>query len=272
MPRVCLKGNGNLCFRKRNLILLASLIVLVIGLGYIVHRTNASVSLSTSSSVENQSSSQSQESVQENYSSESKPSPVVLNMNTYVDEKYDPYLDTSSLEPYYGPKQVNALDRVYNPLRYPYRSQDFYDLPWYPNNELPFQVIGCGGRRGPCMGGTQATISNNTPAINISNRNIAPINISTQGPEGSPQQVGFLYKTFGNKNEVIPLFGRRKYPNQDHWQYYTTIGPQDVKVNVITRHKNLELNTNDEVYLEGLDKKYRVTMYERDSPQYIPFV
>ena len=38
------------------------------------------------------------------------------------------------------PKKLNALDRVYNPLRYPYKSDYFYDQKWYPNLELPFQV------------------------------------------------------------------------------------------------------------------------------------
>ena len=51
------------------------------------------------------------------------------------------------------PKQLNALDRVYNPLRYPYKGRDFYNQNWRPNLALPPQVVGCGGRNTPCLGG-----------------------------------------------------------------------------------------------------------------------
>jgi hypothetical protein len=44
------------------------------------------------------------------------------------------------------PQQVNALDRVYNPLRYPYKGREFYNQNWRPNLALPPQVIGCGAR------------------------------------------------------------------------------------------------------------------------------
>ena len=58
------------------------------------------------------------------------------------------------------PKQLNALDRVYNPLRYPYKGRDFYNQNWRPNLALPPQVVGCGGRNTPCLGGSQVPIAN----------------------------------------------------------------------------------------------------------------
>ena len=71
-----------------------------------------------------------------------------------------------------NPKKLNALDRVYNPLRYPYKSDYFYDQSWYPDLKLPNQVIGCGGRNQPCVGGTQVPIYNPRTPIDISNTNI----------------------------------------------------------------------------------------------------
>ena len=122
------------------------------------------------------------------------------------------------------PKTINSLDRVYNPLRYPYKSDYFYDQKWYPNLELPFQVIGCGGRNKPCLGGTQVPIYNPPTPIDISDNNIAPVYISTRGPLGQPQQVGIIYKAYGDDNDVYPLFGRKKYPNDNKYEYYTMIG------------------------------------------------
>ena len=170
------------------------------------------------------------------------------------------------------PKTMNALDRIYNPLRYPYKSDYFYDQRWYPNLQLPFQVIGCGSRNTPCLGGTQVPIYNPPVTIDVSDNNIAPINISTRGPLGQPQQLGILYKVFGDENDVLPLFGRRKYPNDSKYDYYTMTGQFGTKVPVITKNKNNELGTNDVVFIKGSSSPYRVTIYESDFAQYIPYV
>ena len=172
------------------------------------------------------------------------------------------------------PQQVNALDRVYNPLRYPYKGREFYNQNWRPNLALPPQVIGCGARNTPCLGGTQVPIANPMYPININNDNIAPINIRTRGPLGEPQQVGSLYKLYSHDNEVLPLFGRRRYPRfNDNWEYYTLGGYHDVKMKVITKRRGEELGTNDIVFVKGYNKSpYRVTMYETDFPQYIPYL
>jgi hypothetical protein len=168
----------------------------------------------------------------------------------------------------------NSLDRIYNPLRYPYRSEAFYEQGWYPNMALPPQVIGCGSRRQGCLGGTQRGIPTIPPMVEISERNIAPVNIMTRGPQGVPQQVGVLYKIFGSLNEIYPLYGRKRFPNSNTWDYYTTVGKNGnhVKVPVITKRKNYnELGSNDVVQIAGNSAKFRVTIYEHDFPQYIPY-
>ena len=170
------------------------------------------------------------------------------------------------------PKALNALDRIYNPIRYPYKSDYFYDQRWYPNLELPFQVIGGGYRNTPTLGGTQVPIYNPPTYRDVSNNNIAPINIQTRGPLGQPQQVGVMYKVNGNDNDMLPLFGRRKYPNDNKYEYYTIMGRFDVKVPVITKNRNDELGNNDVVFIKGRSSPYRVTIYETDFPQYIPYL
>ena len=163
-----------------------------------------------------------------------------------------------------------AYDRVFNPLTYPYKSPPYYKQS-YNDTRLPPQVVGCGSRRSPCMGGSQVAITNSMPTLVLDDSNIAPVNISTQGPIGQPQQVGAIYKILGGENQVYPLFGRRKYPNDNKWEYYTTIGQYGVKMPVVTPRKNDELGTNETVFIKGQQNPYRVSMYETDHPQYIPY-
>ena len=170
------------------------------------------------------------------------------------------------------PKSLNALDRIYNPIRYPYKSDYYYDQRWYPNLDIPFQVIGGGYRNIPTLGGTEVPIYNPPVKINIDNNNIAPVNIQTRGPLGQPQQVGVMYKINGNDNDMLPLFGRRKYPNDTKYEYYTMMGQFGVKVPVITKNRIDELGSNDIVFIKGKNSPYRVTIYETDFPQYIPYV
>lgn len=172
------------------------------------------------------------------------------------------------------PQELNALDRVFTPTRFPYRSSPFYEQVNYPNLSIPnVTALGCGGRAAPCYGGSQVAISSNPPPIRVDNNSIAPVYFTTRGPLGKPQQVGLLYKLFGNSNDVYPLFGRKKYPNGTEWEYYTIMGDYDTKIPVIAKSRYEELGTNDIVKLSlaGNNEKYRVTIYESDFPQYIPY-
>lgn len=171
-----------------------------------------------------------------------------------------------------SPKEINATDRFWNPLRYPYRSDNFYDQGWYPSNNLPFQVMGGGGRMAPTLGGTQVPIANPMLPLNISEAPIAPINITTRGPRGMPQQLGVIYKVQGDNNTYLPLFGMKEYPNSDSYKYYTAVGENSqIKVPLITKYKNQPLGDNDEVIMVGKNEKYRVTLYESSFPLYVPY-
>ena len=170
------------------------------------------------------------------------------------------------------PSQVNSLDRYINPLRYPYKSPEYYDYS-YANTLLSSNVVGGGRRTIPTLGGSQEIIENPRNIIDVSNSSITPIAVSSRGPLGVPQQMGTLHKLSGNEENVYPLFGRRKFPNGNEWEYYTLMGPYETKVRIITEKSNYnELGTNDEVKLEGFTDRYRVVIYETDFPQYIPYV
>jgi len=166
-------------------------------------------------------------------------------------------------------EEQNALDRFYNPMRYPYKSPPSYYNPL----TLPNQVVGCGGRNTPCIGvgSSISPIPNPLVGINVSPSGIAPTNIFTRGPLGQPQQVGVIYKINSSHNEVHPLMGRKKYPNGDKWEYYTMLGQYGSKVPIPPKRNYEELLTNDVIILQGIPGKYRVTIYDSDFPQYIPY-
>jgi len=197
------------------------------------------------------------------------------------------YLQPMNYETIQKPKktQINQEETFFNspagyhgnfPLLYPntpsYVPQVDVTPPYaYPNTKLPPSVIGCGGRRGACMGGTQIPIPNTLPPVNISDMNIAPVNLTMRGFDEGLQQVGTIQKVFGDDNFVYPLFGRKRYRNDNKWDYFVKFGKYGVILPVWQRRNYEELNTNDEVRIEGQKHKYRVTIYEEDIPQYLPF-
>ena len=223
----------------------------------------------------------------------SKENNKTENKNKENKEDQEDFLDGSM----YNPPIVNGeiprwwrnLQSLYhktpfhNPVNmypsHPTRSQGFYNQGVYPNMSMPPQVIGCGGRRMPCYGGTQEIIPVIPPPVEISERNISPVNIFTRPfnptDAGVIHQVGVLYKIFGNENEIYPLYGVRRYRNSDSWDYSTKIGREGNFVYVRVRTKkrnNNELQTNDEVSINGHEHKYRVTIYDNDFPDYVPHI
>lgn len=168
------------------------------------------------------------------------------------------------------PEVKSQTKQILNNLTFKYPS--IYDDPYrYPNVIMPPAVIGCGGRRGACMGGSQVPIPNTLPPVNISEENIAPINLTVRGFDEGIQQVGTIQKVFGRDNFVYPLFGRKKYRNDNKWEYFVKFGQYGVILPLIPLRNYDELNTNDEVFIQGQKDKYRVTIYDEDIPQYLPF-
>ncbi len=170
----------------------------------------------------------------------------------------------------YIPQSPSQTKQILNRLTFDYPS--LYDNPYnYPNTILPAHVIGCGGRRGACMGGSQIPIPNTIPPVNISEQNIAPVNLTVRGFDEGIQQVGTIQKVFGRDNMVYPLFGRKRYRNDNKWEYFVKFGQYGVILPIKSLRNYEELNTNDEVHIQSQKDKYRVTMYDEDIPQYLPF-
>ncbi len=146
----------------------------------------------------------------------------------------------------------------------------------FPALNLPANVIGCGGRRGPCVGGSEFPIPNMTSPIDISDDNIAPTLPYTLATRVNPadllqrpRQVGVIYKVFGRDNEIMPLFGAKRYANDSKWDYYAVVqqaGGMTIKVPVRTRNRNEQLGNNDPVWLMTSEDEYRVTIYDTMYP------
>ena len=74
--------------------------------------------------------------------------------------------------------------------------------------------------------------------------------------------------------------GRELYANRDKWQYYTMSDQNNsVKLPVSSNGKSCtgeygcdSLSNGDTVYLEGYNDAFKVTMYENNVMQYIPFI
>jgi hypothetical protein len=117
-----------------------------------------------------------------------------------------------------------------------------------------------------------------------------PINIPSRGPLQTYQQIGILYKENvenpntlpGNNSEsnILPLFGRPTYSGSNKWNYYTSSDKfQTVKLPInIDGHKCTntlgcnELRNGDTVSIPSYNGKFKVEIYELDTPQYIPYV
>ena len=108
-----------------------------------------------------------------------------------------------------------------------------------------------------------------------------PINIATQGSQRNTayRQVGILTRTNGPET-ILSLMGRPLISNRDKWQYYTISDKQSpVKLPITNKGKSCmneygcdDLYNGDTVYVEGYNDAFKVTIYDNDSPQYIPYL
>jgi len=119
------------------------------------------------------------------------------------------------------------------------------------------------------------------PFFNVSPPGAIPINISTSigAVDTVYRQLGILTPTSGSsKDNILPLMGRPLFTNRDKWNYYSTSNQHNnVKLPLINKGKSCtneygcdKLFTGDIVYVEGINEKYKVTMYENDNIRYLP--
>lgn len=121
------------------------------------------------------------------------------------------------------------------------------------------------------------------PQVNFLPLGSVPINISTNvgAVDTSYRQVGILNPTNKpNKDNILSLMGRPVFTNRDKWQYYTISNQHNnVKLPVIVKGKSGtneygvdRLYNGDNVYIEGMNDVYRVTIYDNDTIKYLPFL
>ena len=108
-----------------------------------------------------------------------------------------------------------------------------------------------------------------------------PVNVATNvgHMNTSYTQVGILTPTAGSE-KILALMGRQLHTSRQKWQYYTiSDNNNSVKLPVIKNGKSCtneygcdELSNGDSVFVEGYNQAFRVTIYENDALQYIPYI
>jgi hypothetical protein len=105
-----------------------------------------------------------------------------------------------------------------------------------------------------------------------------PINIPTRGISDTYQQVGAI----NNGEKIFPLFGRPLWPGSSKWNFYTSNDAYNsIKLPIQVKKRDcLDDNGCDELYngdsvsipQYGVDKEFKVSIYNLDKPRYIPYL
>tara|TARA_Y100000389_G_C17399874_1_gene484718 strand:- start:766 stop:1365 length:600 start_codon:yes stop_codon:yes gene_type:complete len=115
--------------------------------------------------------------------------------------------------------------------------------------------------------------------INTTDPRGIPINIKTQGFNTNYNQIGILTRE-DESETILPLMGRQLHSNRNKWQYYTMSDKNNsVKLPVSKNGRSAtqeygvdELFNSDSIYVEGYNDAFKVTIYDNNQPQYIPYV
>jgi hypothetical protein len=90
------------------------------------------------------------------------------------------------------------------------------------------------------------------------------------------QQLGIMINNDNpDKPMIIPLFGKKKYPDRDIYKYYTSIDNYNSSVKIPIekkQNKNEPLYTGDSITIPQFNKEFKITIYDYDEPKYIPYV
>ena len=109
--------------------------------------------------------------------------------------------------------------------------------------------------------------------------NKVPINVATQSFDSNYRQIGILTR-IGDKETILPLLGRPRITNRDKWNFYTmSEGNNLLKLPITHRGRKCmsengcdDVYTGDTVKVDGYNDSFKVTTYENESPQYIPYI
>jgi hypothetical protein len=104
-----------------------------------------------------------------------------------------------------------------------------------------------------------------------------PININTSAVDTTYRQVGILTR---NNETILPLMGRPLFTSRDKWNFYTISDKNNmVKLPVTFKNKSCtseygcdNIYNGDNVYVDGYNDTFKVTMYDNNVMKYIPFL
>lgn len=207
------------------------------------------------------------------------PIPAPRDYPAYVQPNYpiNDFMYNNTLLPYTVP-YLNTVQsqqqqlRQGNPWLY---SNKLQEPTFFPNYTLPAPVIGSGYRRIPTLGGTENSMPNLMSPLNISNKNVAPVNLAISSFTQTPQQLGTIQHIFSKDNEIYPLYGVRLNDTGNKFKYYSRMGSYGLITELykIKCHSKMyimdELGTNDEVFANNDPVPFRCTIYEESIPQYV---
>ena len=122
-------------------------------------------------------------------------------------------------------------------------------------------------------------IKNDTTFNNLNNVKLMPINVATQSINTQYRQVGILTRV-NEDDTILPLMGRPLITNRDKWNYYTMNDKNNmIKLPVLFKNRSCtseqgcdSLYEGDTVYVQGYKDLFRVTLYDNNSLEYIPFL
>ena len=106
-----------------------------------------------------------------------------------------------------------------------------------------------------------------------------PINVPTQSFDTNYRQIGILTRVNGGET-ILPLMGRPLFSNRDKWNFYT-MNDKNTMIKLPISFKNRSctsemgcdnLYNGDTVHVEGYNDIFRVTIYDNNVMQYIPFL
>lgn len=239
MPKKC--QPGVICIENMTLVILIILFITII---YLIIKNNqqsifssnvsSSLMLNSMYSLPLQ---QSQSQLSQNYMRNNVPDRGILNdSNLFV-----------KANPSYGYTR-NANDVLLNPYAGPMK-----DDRYYPNMPLSLDIRG-------------------TPVMPINVRT----SINSLG-DTEYRQIGILKKNDGSET-ILPLMGRPILTNKDKWNFYT-MNENNIKLPIRYKNKSCtdeygcdNIYTGDMVDVEGLNKNFKVTMYDNATMRYIPFL
>ena len=106
-----------------------------------------------------------------------------------------------------------------------------------------------------------------------------PINQPTQSVDTNYRQIGILTRVHGGET-ILPLMGRPLFSNRDKWNFYTMNDKNNmIKLPITFKNKSCtsdqgcdNVYNGDTLYVEGYNDLFRVTVYDNNTMQYIPYL